>query len=137
MQSLERMTVSLARDRLNFTPEQLQSLAEKFRLGDLTPVMQAYEEDIRTPFRSALAGTLLRSLFIQVQKAKVDIDQALSGIDKLLKSQELTFAFVGVAPALAIVYGISGVVVRIGSNSVGRGKWGGRKRRRGVWEGLR
>jgi len=33
----------------------------------------------------------------------VDIDQALSGIDKLLKSQELTFAFVGVAPALAIV----------------------------------
>ena len=46
MQSLERMTVSLARDRLNFTPEQLQSLAEKARLGDLTPVMQAYEEDI-------------------------------------------------------------------------------------------
>ena len=44
MQSLERMTVSLARDRLNFTPEQLQSLAEKVRLGDQTPVMQAYEE---------------------------------------------------------------------------------------------
>ena len=91
------MTVSLARDRLNFTPEQLQSLAEKVRLGDLNPVMQAYEEDIRTPLRSALVGTLLRSLFIHVQKAQVDIDQALSGIDKLLKSQELTFAYVAVA----------------------------------------
>lgn len=35
---------------------------------------------------------------------QVDIDLAMSGINKLLKSQELTFAFVGVAPALAIVY---------------------------------
>ena len=36
------------------------------------------------------------------------MQQALSGIDKLLKSQELTFAFVGVAPALAITYAALG-----------------------------
>jgi len=63
MQSLERMTVSLARDRLNFTPEQLQSLAEKVRLGDLTPVMQAHEEDIRTPLRSALFSGVYSSKY--------------------------------------------------------------------------
>jgi len=38
----------------------------------------------------------------------VDIDFALEGIDKLLRSQELTFGFVGVAPSLAILYVIGG-----------------------------
>ena len=48
----------------------------------------------------------------------MDIDQALLGIDKLLKSQELTFAFAGVAPAPAIVYDlfILGVIVSAGVN---------------------
>lgn len=61
----------------------------------------------------------------------MDIDQALSGIDKLLKSQELTFAFVGVAPALAVVY----CVTRLLSRTLvgGRKKYGGKKRRAGVW----
>lgn len=65
------MAISLARDSLNYTPAQLDMLAKQVRMGDLTPVMQIYEEDIRTPFRSAMTGTLLRTLFIQIQKAKV------------------------------------------------------------------
>ena len=67
----------------------------------------------------------------------MDIDQALSGIDRLLKSQELTFAFVGVAPALAIVWVVVGGLSRMWSVSRGRGSWGGRKKRRGVWERMR
>jgi hypothetical protein len=67
----------------------------------------------------------------------VDIDQALSGIDRLLKSQELTFAFVGVAPALAIVWVVVGGLGRMWSVNRGRGSWGGRKKRRGVWERMR
>ncbi|KAF9531473.1 ATP synthase regulation protein NCA2-domain-containing protein [Crepidotus variabilis] len=137
LESLERMTLSLARDSLNYTPEQLQVLSEKVRLGDLTPVMQAYEADIRTPLRSAVSGNLLRTVLIQVQKAKVDIDQALSGIDKLLKSQELTFAFVGVAPALTVVYVLGGFLGQVWTGTIGKGRWGGKRRRRGVWEGLR
>jgi len=65
------MTLSLARDSLNYSQTQLEALAQQVRLGDLTPVMQIYEEDIRTPIRSAVSGTLLRNAFIQVQKAKV------------------------------------------------------------------
>lgn len=65
------MAVALARDSLKYTPDQLETLAAKVRVGDLTPVMQIYEEDIRSPVRSALTGTLLRNLFIQLQKAKV------------------------------------------------------------------
>lgn len=65
------MALSLARDKLNYGPAQLDELSNKLRLGDLTPILQIYEEDIKSPVRSAISGTLLRSLFVQVQKAKV------------------------------------------------------------------
>lgn len=67
------MTLSLARDELHFNHEQLAALSRQVRLGDMTPVMEVYEEDIRTPLKSAIAGTLLRNVFIQVQKAKVSL----------------------------------------------------------------
>ncbi len=65
------MALSLARDKLNYSPTQLDDLSNKLRFGDLTPILQIYEEDIRRPVRSTVFGTLLRSTFIQVQKAKV------------------------------------------------------------------
>jgi len=137
LESLERMTIDLARDKLHYTPEQMNALAGKIRSGDLTTIMQIYEEDIKTPLKSAIGGTLLRGLFVQVQKAKVDIDQALTGIDKLLKSQELTFAFVGVAPAFGIVYAFLGFLASIYTGGRGRGLYGGTKRRARVWLSLR
>ena len=63
----------------------------------------------------------------------MDIDQTLSGIDKLLKSQELTFAFVGVAPVIAITYGAGGVLMRIWEGGRGIGKYGGHHRRTVAW----
>ncbi|KDQ62448.1 hypothetical protein JAAARDRAFT_122431 [Jaapia argillacea MUCL 33604] len=136
-ESLERMVLALARDKLGYGTEQLEELSRHIRVGDLTPVMEIYEEDIKSPLKSAVAGTLLRGVFIQVQKAKVDIDQALSGIDKLLKSQELTFAFVGVAPAFAVVYVIGEYLRNVWVGGKGRGKFGGRRRRGGVWLAMR
>lgn len=40
-------------------------------------------------------GDLLQTMLIQVQKTKVDVDLAMSALDKLLKSNELNFAFLG------------------------------------------
>ncbi len=65
------MTLSLARDELKYDDVQLSALSKQIRLGDMTPIMKIYEEDIRTPLKSAVAGTLLRNVFIQVQKTKV------------------------------------------------------------------
>ena len=67
------MTLSLARDKLHYDETQMAALARQIQMGDLTPVLQIYEEDIKNPLKSAVGGTLLRSLFIQVQKAKVGI----------------------------------------------------------------
>jgi nuclear-control-of-ATPase protein 2 len=79
LQSLERMALSLARDKLDYSPAQLGDLSNKLRVGDLTPILQIYEEDIKSPVRSTVSGTLLRSAFIQVQKAKV---RPFSRVDK-------------------------------------------------------
>lgn len=65
------MVLSLAQDELRYGPNQLQELSQKIRVGDLTPIMELYEEEIKHPVKSALLGRLLRSIFIQVQKAKV------------------------------------------------------------------
>ncbi|KAJ7757473.1 NCA2-domain-containing protein [Mycena metata] len=137
LESLERMTLSLARDSLHYDEAQLATLSQKIKVGDLTPVLRLYEEDIKKPVKSALTGTLLRSVFIQVQKAKVDIDQALAGIDKLLKSQELTFAFVGLAPALVIVTLLGSYTSQLFRGGRGEGRFGGRDRRASAWLAMR
>ncbi|KAG8903599.1 Nuclear control of ATPase protein 2 [Tulasnella sp. 403] len=103
LDSLERMVLSLAKEKLNYSQEQLETLSYQVRQGDLTPVLKIYEQDIKSPLSSIFTGNLVRSLLIQVHKTKVDVDLALSGIDKLIHSQELTFAFVGVAPSLAVL----------------------------------
>lgn len=65
------------------------------------------------------------------------MDFALSGIDKLLRSQELTFGFVGVAPALAIVYLTFGWIWDSWKGGRGHGKFGGKKERTKVWNSIR
>jgi nuclear-control-of-ATPase protein 2 len=65
----------------------------------------------------------------------VDVDQALAGIDKLLKSQELTFAFVGVAPALSIVYIVGGNMGRLFASR--HGQMGGKRQRVAAWLAMR
>lgn len=66
----------------------------------------------------------------------MDLDQALTGIDKLLKSQELTFAFVGVAPALSLVYVMGGIMSKLIASS-GSHVGDGRRRRTAAWLTMR
>jgi len=74
------MALALAQDKLGYTEAQLAVLSGQIRMGDLTPILEIYEEDIRHPFKSAVVGTLLRSLFVQVQKAKVSCRACLPGL---------------------------------------------------------
>ncbi|KAK1999359.1 ATP synthase regulation protein NCA2 [Colletotrichum falcatum] len=124
-ESLERMVVDFALDKPQFvgdgsslTDAQIAAIRAKVGEGDVTPVLRAYERDLRTPFVGAIKGDLVRSLLIQVQKTKVDLEVAISGIDSLLKSQELVFGFVGLTP---------GVLVSIGIVQYLRGIFGARK----------
>ncbi len=97
--SLERMVVDFAIDNPDsnggrpLTEMQIAEVRAKVKEGDLTPVLRAYEKDLRKPFMGTVRGDLVRALLIQVQKTKVDVEVAVGGIDALLKSQELVFGY--------------------------------------------
>ncbi|KAL6836614.1 NCA2 domain-containing protein [Trichoderma sp. SZMC 28015] len=112
-ESLERMVVDFATDKPHFavggssiTESQIADIRSKVAEGDVTPVLRAYEQDLRSPFVGAVRGDLVRSLLIQVQKTKVDLEVAMTGIDSLLKSQELVFGFVGLTPGVFVSFGV-------------------------------
>ena len=109
--SLERMVVDFAIDNPQasvgtgaLSEAQVSEIRAKVKEGDLTPVLRAYEKDLRRPFMGTVRGDLVRTLLIQVQKTKVDVEVALSGIDALLKSQELVFGFVGLTPGVLVCF---------------------------------
>ncbi|KAF4449941.1 hypothetical protein F53441_6860 [Fusarium austroafricanum] len=111
-ESLERMVVDFALDKPHFASEsgsaltdvQIADIRHKVAEGDVTPVLRAFEKDLRSPFMGTIRGDLVRSLLIQVQKTKVDLEVAMTGIDSLLKSQELVFGFIGLTPGVLISY---------------------------------
>lgn len=105
LDSLERMVVSYSAD-FNLGDD---SLTEKeahdlVLRGDMSLLMSGYETDIKKPYKALLKGSLLRAILIQIQKAKVDGEVAISGIDKMLKSQQLVFGVVSISPSLLILY---------------------------------
>ncbi|OUM55076.1 hypothetical protein BVG19_g4555 [[Candida] boidinii] len=115
LESLERMVIDYTLDNLGnleydesiknlSRAELVQLLTEEVRKGDLTPVMIGYETDLKKPVKSMIIGDMIRNLLIQIQKAKVDGTIALSGIDKILKSQELVFGIVAASPSCLIIY---------------------------------
>lgn len=137
--SLERMVVDFAVDRPALagadghgplSETQIADIRAKVKEGDVTPVLRAYEKDLKKPFVGAARGDLVRSLLIQVQKTKVDLEIAISGIDALLKSQELVFGFVGLTPgvvvSVAVLSYLRGAFLAGGRGSRRRGERAGR-----------
>lgn len=107
--SLERMVVDFAiknPDGPTLNESQIADIRAKVREGDLTPVLRSYEKDIQSPVKGAIVGNLASALLIQVQKTKVDVEVAMSGIDSILKSQELLFGFIGLTPGVLVSIGV-------------------------------
>ncbi|ORZ14626.1 ATP synthase regulation protein NCA2-domain-containing protein [Absidia repens] len=104
LQSLERMVVEFARAHYHLSDAEITTLASQVRDGDISRVLIAYENEIKNPLRNAIRGDLIQSLLIQVQKTKVDVDMAMQALDKLLKSNELNFAFLAVAPSMLLTW---------------------------------
>ncbi|KAJ3161298.1 Nuclear control of ATPase protein 2 [Geranomyces michiganensis] len=102
LESLERMVVDYAKDQGVTDADKLRLIAQQAQIGDLSVVLQRYAEEIKSPLKNAVSGDLIRALLIQIQKAKVDGEVAIDALDKLLRSNELNFAFLAVTPSLLI-----------------------------------
>jgi nuclear-control-of-ATPase protein 2 len=71
-ESLERMVLDLGRDYYRITDSSsLEALKKQVESGDLSAVLKVYEQEMQSPIKNALAGNLIRTLLIQVQKTKV------------------------------------------------------------------
>lgn len=107
MRSLERMVIAFAKTVGRQSGDHAGNISEEMirnsvQQGDISSVLIPYEQQIQTPFKSIVAGQLVQALLIQVQKTKVDVETAVSGIDKILKSQELVFGVVAALPSVLI-----------------------------------
>ncbi|POS87113.1 hypothetical protein EPUL_000837 [Erysiphe pulchra] len=127
--SLERMVIDFMVDNSrssgldsSFTESQLSNMKKMVREGNLTPILRAYEKELKNPFIGTIWGDLLRTLLIQIQKSKVDLEIALSGIDALLKSQELVFGFVGLTPGVLICFATIRYILGVIRNMTGSKK---------------
>jgi len=76
------MVLDLGRDYYKLSGSELDALGQKVRSGDMEQVLRVYEQemqvsrklgvaDLQSPLKSALMGSLVRTLLIQVQKTKV------------------------------------------------------------------
>jgi nuclear-control-of-ATPase protein 2 len=125
--SLERMVVDFAVAHPNgdgpLNDTQIADIRAKVREGDLTPVLKAYEKDMQKPIMGAITGNLVSALLIQVQKTKVDVEVAMSGIDSILKSQELLFGFIGLTPGVLVTIGMYRWLNGVFNNRASMEKW--------------
>ncbi|KAF9981966.1 Nuclear control of ATPase protein 2 [Mortierella antarctica] len=105
--SLERMVLDFGKEHYRMGHEDLTALSQAVHNGDISVVMRAYEQELKTPLKGAVAGHLVQTLLIQVQKTKVDVEVAMAALDKLLKANELNFAFLAVGPSLLLLWAVS------------------------------
>ena len=118
--SLNSMIYQFAQDNhIDVTESQITNDVKN---GDLKIIMSTYENEIKSPIKYLITGSLLRLILIQIQKGKVDGAMAINGIDKLLKSQQLLFAMVSISPSILILYQMYRILANSGkSNGSGAG----------------
>ncbi|KAL3518787.1 hypothetical protein ACH5RR_021376 [Cinchona calisaya] len=65
-------------------------------------VMGRYEKELMHPIQNLVGGELVRSLLIQVQKLKLDVETAMLELDQILRANEINFAILAALPAFAL-----------------------------------
>ncbi|KAJ3104542.1 Nuclear control of ATPase protein 2 [Physocladia obscura] len=104
LDSLERMVLDFAKDHGVTDPALIDQVKSQVANGDLSIVMTRYEDEMKSPFWQSIRGDLIRTLLIQIQKSKVDLELAMSALDKLLQANELNFTIMSSVPVVLLVY---------------------------------
>ncbi|XP_011090263.1 protein DGS1, mitochondrial isoform X2 [Sesamum indicum] len=103
---MEREEVQLTADSLHrmLLAFSEQTVGKKFpeNASDqemLEIVMTRYEKELMHPIQGLVGGELVRALLIQVQKLKLDIEEAMLELDQILRANEINFAILAALPA--------------------------------------
>lgn len=107
--SLQRMIKDFT--ATNYSDEEALQLAKK---GDMLPVLQIYEKELKHPIRNLLAGEILRALLIQVQALKAGVEELMKSANDQLYLNEINLQVLTFLPAALLatgtVYGASALV---------------------------
>ena len=103
MESLQRMVAEWARRSLHMSAASLGALRQQVAEGDLTLLMKSYEDELQHPVANLVGGNLVQLMLIQIQKSKCDIELAMAALDKIIRSNELTFQLLSTIPAVALL----------------------------------
>ncbi|KAF9361697.1 Nuclear control of ATPase protein 2 [Mortierella sp. AD094] len=118
--SLERMVLDFGKEHYRLASDELAILSRAVHNGDISMVMRAYEQELKTPLKGAVVGHLIQTLLIQIQKTKVDVEVAMAALDKLLKANELNFAFLAVGPSLLLLWATTSQAKSVWQRVAGR-----------------
>ncbi|KAE8770652.1 hypothetical protein D1007_57574 [Hordeum vulgare] len=81
-----------------------EKLAQDASLQELLEiVMKRYEKESMHPIQNLFSGELARAMLIQVQKLKLDLQEAMLELDQILKANEINFAILAALPAFGLL----------------------------------
>ncbi|EPZ36460.1 NCA2-domain-containing protein [Rozella allomycis CSF55] len=106
LESLQRMVMDFAQQSryIDHDSQTIGKILTDAKLGDLTFIYKQYEKDIKNPIKSILLGDMLRLILIQIQKSKVDLEIAMTALDKLIKSNEFNLTLMTVIPSFLFIF---------------------------------
>ncbi|KAL2510949.1 dgd1 suppressor 1 [Abeliophyllum distichum] len=123
--AMEREEVQLTADSLHrmLLAFSEQTVGKKFPENAtdqemLEIVMLRYEKELMHPIQGLMGGELARSLLIQVQKLKLDIEEAMLELDQILRANEINFAILAALPA----FFLSLILAMLDTRAEGRGR---------------
>ena len=115
-EALQRMVTDFTRETYrNASTEERRAAESQAARGDLAPVMQVYERQLRNPVVNMLAGDVIRALLIQVQKLKVDVEEEMVVVDALVRANELNLQVAAAVPGVLMVAVAATAALRAGT----------------------
>ncbi|KAI5017662.1 hypothetical protein ZWY2020_042550 [Hordeum vulgare] len=97
-ESLHRMLITFCEQTSKEKLAQDASLQELLEI-----VMKRYEKESMHPIQNLFSGELARAMLIQVQKLKLDLQEAMLELDQILKANEINFAILAALPAFGLL----------------------------------
>ncbi|KAM0840190.1 hypothetical protein ACQ4PT_059816 [Festuca glaucescens] len=92
-----RMLLAFSEQTLN--EEQPQDASEQALMGT---VMKRYEEELKHPVQNMFSGELARTMLIEIQKHRLDLQQSLAELDHLVKANRINFAMLAALPTFGL-----------------------------------
>lgn len=84
---------------------------------DMDSLMNRYIQEIESPLKGVLFGSVVTAALIQMQKIKVMTEAAMMRMDQVLASNQLTMAGTAAMPALMLISGAAFMTKRLFSSS--------------------